>query len=276
MFPKVTFLRILRWFSACSIVLLIGGITLAQKIELAKVNDFTITDSYFKQRLEIFPEHNRIKVDKEKFLNKLIDEELLLREAAKLNIQEKQEYKIRLEAIKRELSVDVYMNQYLKEQNTEENQKKYYEENKEKYMSPEMVRLSIITVKTEDEAKNILKKIEEGEDFAELAKEYSKGPTASKGGDLSFRPRKAMRKELADIVSNMKIGEIKGPVRSEDGYSIVKLTDRKEQDVVPFENVKSKIANDYAKKLSEDKISGLRKAAKLQINSAELDKVTIN
>ena len=276
MFPKVTFMRILRWFSVCSVVILIGGITLAASIELAKVDDFTITDSYFKQRLEIFPEHNRIKVDKVKFLNKLIDEELLLREAAKLNIQEKQEYKIRLEAIKRELSVDVYMDQYLKEQNTEENQKKYYEENKEKYMSPEMVRLSIIIVKTEEEAKNILKKIEEGKDFAELAKEYSIGPTASKGGDISLRPRKAMKKEFADIVSNMKIGEIKGPVRTEDDYSIVKLTDRKEQGVVPFVNVKNKIANDYAKKLSEDKISGLRKAAKLQINSAELDKVTIN
>jgi parvulin-like peptidyl-prolyl isomerase len=276
MFPKDTFMRILRWFLVCSIVVLIVGISLAQKIELAKVDDFTITDSYFKQRLEIFPEHNRIKVDKVKFLNKLIDEELLLREAAKLNIQEKQEYKIRLEAIKRELSVDVYLKEYFKEQNTEENQKKYYEENKEKYTSPEMVSLSIITVKTEDEAKNILKKIEEGKDFAELAKEYSIGPTASKGGDISLRPRKAMKKEFADIVSNMKIGEIKGPVRTEADYSIVKLTDRKEQDVVPFENVKNKIANDYAKKLSEDKISGLRKAAKLQINSAELDKVTIN
>ena len=276
MFPKVTVMKIFRWFLVSIFAISISGITLAASIELAKVDDFAITDSYFKQRLKIFPEHDRIKVDKVKFLNKLIDEELLLREAAKLNIQEKQEYKIRLEAIKRELSVDVYMDQYLKEQNTEENQKKYYEENKEKYMSPEMVQFSIITVKTEDEAKNILGIIEEGEDFVELAKKYSIGPTASKGGDISLRPRKAMRKEFADIVSNMKIGEIKGPVRAEADYSIVKLTDRKEQGVIPFENVKNKIVNDYAKKLSEDKISGLRKAAKLQINSAELDKVTIN
>jgi parvulin-like peptidyl-prolyl isomerase len=211
----------------------------------------------------ILPEYSHKSLDKEKFLNKLIDEELILREAQKLNLHEKEDYKNRVEAFKRELLVDLYLQQYLKERNTKENQKKYYEEKKEKYMSPEMVRISIILVKTEDEAKEILKKVQEGEDFAGLARRYSKDSSAEKGGDFGFRAKKALRKEFADAAFSMKTGEISSPIKTGDGYFIIKVTDYREKRIATFEEVEPEVASEYTNKILVERISELRKAVSI-------------
>ena len=258
-------------------ILVIGitfGICLATTKELAKVDGFVITDSDLTKRIDLLPERGRASIDKEKFLNKMIDEELLLREAQKLNLHDREDYKLNIETYKREFLVNLYLQQLLKEKNTEEDQKKYYEENKEKYTMPEMVRISVITVKSEDEAKDILKKAKSGEDFAELAMKYSQGPGAKKGGDFGYRAKKGLRKDFADVAFPMKVGEVSGLIKAEDGYSIIKVTDHKEEGIAKFEEVKNKIASEYANKLIEGKISELRKAVKIQIDSAELKNLT--
>jgi peptidyl-prolyl cis-trans isomerase C len=268
-------MKILRYCIACIVVSLAFGINLAVATELAKVDGLVINDSDFLKRVQLLPERNRINLDKERFLDKMIDEELILREAQKLNLYDREDYKLMVETYKRELLVDLYLQQYLKNNNTEENQKKYYEANKAKYMNPEMVRISVIRVQSEEEAKEIIKKAQEGEDFAELAVKYSKGPAADRGGDLGFRAKKALRKEYADVSFSMKKGDIRGPIKAEDGYHIIKVTDRQEEGVADFESVKTRVANEYRKKLLEEKISELRKAAKIQIDSAGLKNLNI-
>jgi peptidyl-prolyl cis-trans isomerase C len=243
--------------------------------DLAKIDDVVITDSDLTKRIGLLPERNRGRIDKEKMLNKMIDEELITREAQRLNLHDKEDYKLKVEAFKRELLVDLYLQQYLQDRNTEENQKKFYEQNKEKYTSPEMVRISVIRVNTEEEAKEILKKVREGEDFAELARKYSKGPGASKGGDFGFRAREALRKELADAAFSIKKGEISDPVKTKEGYHIIKVTDHRERGIATFEDVKIRLSSEYAKKLLEERFSELRKAAKIQVDSAALRELKI-
>lgn len=244
--------------------------------ELARIDGIVITEKDFKDRVMILPEKSRKGFNKERFLNKLIDEELLIREAQKKNLHEIEDYQNRVEAYKKELLVDLYLQQYLKENNTEENQKKYYEENKDKYTSPEMVRIPLIKVETEDRAKDIVKKARAGEDFAELAKKYSKDPSARKGGDFDYRARKALRKEFGDAAFSMKVGEISDPLKLSDGYYIVKLTDHKEGGIATFDQVKTKISSEYINKLLKEKIEGLRKAVKIQIDTAELKNLKID
>jgi len=268
----------MKRFGYCIALLVIGitfGICLADTKELAKVDGFVITDSDLTKRIDLLPERGRASINKEKFINKLIDEELLLREAQKLNFHDREDYKLNIETYKREFLVNLYLQQFLKEKNTEENQKKYYEENLEKYKNPEMVRISVITVKSEDEAKEILNKAKKGEDFAELAMKYSQGPAAKKGGDFGYRAKKGLRKDFADVAFSMKVGEVSGLIKAGDEYSIIKMTDHKEEGVAKFEEVKSKIASEYANKLIEEKISELRKAVKIQIDAAELKNLTI-
>jgi peptidyl-prolyl cis-trans isomerase C len=223
----------------------------------------------------ILPEKERPRSisKKEMLLNKMIDEELLVREAQKMDLFDDEEYKFKVETYKKELLVDLYLRKMLKDQNTEENQRKYYEEVKEEYANPEMVRISVISVGSEDEAKDVLKKAREGEDFAELVKKYSKGPFVARGGDFGYRAKKALKKEIADAAFAMKEGEISVPVKTEDGggYNIIKLTGHKEAGSPPFEEVKERVAVAYARKLVTDKIIGLRKALKFQIDSKDLE-----
>lgn len=274
---KKGYMRMFKYCTACITALFILGMSFAvsSSKDLAKVDGVVVTDSDLIKRLEVLPESSRAAMDKEKLLNKIIDEELLLREAQKLNLHEREDYKNSVEAYKRDLLVDLYLKQYLKENNTEEKQKKYYEENKEKYASPEMVRISVIKVDTEAEAEEIFKKVESGEDFAELARKYSKDSTARKGGDFGFRAQRGLRKDFADVAFSMKKGEIKGPVKAADGNFLIKLTDHKEAGIAGFEVVKNRIASIYANKLLDERISELRKAVKIQIDAAELKNLTI-
>jgi peptidyl-prolyl cis-trans isomerase C len=269
-------MRILKY---CIVLLVLSiplGISFAQSKELAGVNGFTITEEDFKSRFGLLGPVMQKRIDKEAFLETLITEELLVQEARKSKLYEKEDYKLKVEAISRELLADFYLRQYLKEHNTEETQKKYYEENKDKYKRPEMKRIAVIRLRTEAEAENILKKAQSGEDFSGLAMNYSTGPAALKGGDFGFRTREHLRKEFADIVFTMKKGEIKGPIKTEEGYHIIKVIDQREAGIAPFEEVKQKVAEACAKKLIDERISELRKAATIHKDSAELKNLKIN
>jgi parvulin-like peptidyl-prolyl isomerase len=193
-----------------------------------------------------------------------------------MNLQKSEEYKLKTETYGRELLAGMYMEQYLKEKNTEDAQRKYYEENKKKYEMAEMVRISVIRTKTEEQAKEVLEKAKKGEDFAKLAEKYSSGPAADKGGDFGFRERKTLRKEFGDIAFSMKKGEIKGPIKLADGYHIIKLTDYREGGIASFEDVKKRVAYEYNRKLIDEKIKELKKAYMVHIDEAELKNLKID
>jgi peptidyl-prolyl cis-trans isomerase C len=258
-------------------VLMFGTLfAIANAQELAKIDGTVITDKDFMNRVDSLPERSRKGLNKEKFLDKLIDEELIIREAQKKNIHDEEDYKNRVETYKKELLVDLYLQQYLKDYNTEANQKKYYEENIEKYRSPEMVKVSLIKVDTEDEAKDIAKKARDGGDFAALAKEYSKDPSARRGGDFGYRARSALRKEIADAAFSLKAGDVSDPVKTDDGYYIVKVTDHRDEGTAKFEDVKNLISGEYSNKLLKEKIEELRKAVNISVNTAELKNLKID
>lgn len=86
---------------------------------------------------------------------------------------------------------------------------------------------SHILVDTEEEAQNILMIAKEGSNFSDLAKENSTGPSASNGGDLGWFGRGAMVSEFDEAVSQMKVGDISGPVKTQFGWHIIKLNDQR-------------------------------------------------
>jgi peptidyl-prolyl cis-trans isomerase D len=113
---------------------------------------------------------------------------------------------------------------------------RYYEDNKERYSTPEQVRASHILLKTEgkdeaavrQQAEDVLAKVKGGADFAALATKVSEDEaSAVKGGDLDFFGRGAMVKEFEDAAFSMKPGDISGLVKSQFGFHIIKVTDRK-------------------------------------------------
>jgi parvulin-like peptidyl-prolyl isomerase len=275
-------MKAFRYCIVCVIAVLMFGtlFALAYAQELAKIDGTVITEKDFMDRVEMLPERDRkslaAELNKERFLNKLIDEDLIVREAQKKNLHENEDYRKRVEAYKKDLLVDLYLKQYINDNNTEERQKKYYEKNKDKYTSPEMVRISLIKVETEDQAKDIVKKARAGEDFAELARTYSKDGSARVGGDFDFRARRGLRKEFGDAAFSMKVGEISDPIKLPDGYYIIKLTDHKPEGIATFEQAKTRVGSEYINKLLKEKIEELRKAVKIDIDTANLKNLKID
>ena len=89
------------------------------------------------------------------------------------------------------------------------------------------VNASHILVKNAKDADSIMSRLQKGEDFAELAKRFSKCPSKSKGGNLGWFGKGEMVPEFEKAAFEGKIGEIVGPVKTEFGYHIIKINDQK-------------------------------------------------
>jgi len=144
----------------------------------------------------------------------------------------------------------------------------FYNSHQDYFKQPEMVRASHILLDKEEDARSILEQLKKGADFAELAKKYSKD-TATKeaGGDLGFFPRGQMVKEFEDAAFALKVGEISGVVKTNFGYHIIKVVDRRPAQVSAFEDVKDQIKmdllGDKQGKAFEDYVNGLKEKAKI-------------
>ena len=90
------------------------------------------------------------------------------------------------------------------------------------------VRASHLLVSTEEEAKKLKQEIEQGKPFAEAAKEVSLCPSGQEGGDLGYFGKGMMVKEFEDAAFSMKIGEISYPIKTQFGWHLIQLTDRKD------------------------------------------------
>ncbi|MBT4540369.1 peptidylprolyl isomerase [Candidatus Woesearchaeota archaeon] len=89
------------------------------------------------------------------------------------------------------------------------------------------IRASHILVKTEEEAKQVLGMIEQGNSFEQVAMDKSLCPSKKKGGDLGFFGRQQMVREFEVAAFNLKKGEVSQPVKTQFGWHIIKLTDKK-------------------------------------------------
>ncbi|HZJ99557.1 MAG TPA: peptidylprolyl isomerase [Tissierellaceae bacterium] len=126
--------------------------------------------------------------------------------------------------IKSNLEIELLLEPYI--EITDEEMKDYFEANKASFDQVEEVRASHILVETEEEALEVKGKLDDGDDFADLAKEYSSDTANSEsGGDLGYFDRNKMVDEFSEAVFAMEIGAISDPVQTNFGYHIIKLDD---------------------------------------------------
>lgn len=164
----------------------------------------------------------------------------------------------------------------------------YFEENKKRYEVKEQVRASHILFKVNpkddkaaDEAAK--KKATEvyalakkpGADFEALAKEHSEGPTAPRGGDLSFFTRGRMVPEFEEKAFAMKAGEISEPIKTQFGWHIIQVTEKKEGRQRPFDEVQESIEkllrNKKSRRAKADLLKALKSEAKVETFLPEVD-----
>ena len=172
-------------------------------------------------------------------IGELVHQELLLLDAKKQNYEEEEEFKEALELTKDNLLKSYSFSKVLEGINvTEEEAKDYYEKNKQLFNRDASATARQILVKTEEEAKEIKESLDKGESFEKLAKEYSTCPSEEDGGNLgTFKPGQ-MVKPFDEAVFSMEVGTISEPIKTEFGYHIIQLHDRKDGLQKEFDEVK--------------------------------------
>ena len=163
------------------------------------------------------------------------------------------------EGIKKEMIIDKYRNNFIEGLEIDEKEaKKHFEKYKDKYIK---VRVSHILVETEEEAKEILKKINNGEDFhAVAAKESIDTSTSVKGGDLGYLV-KGMIPEFDDVIFSLKTGDVSDVVASDYGYHLIKIDERLED----YEDVKDRVIEDLKGQKYDGNLKKMREEAKVKI-----------
>lgn len=251
---------------------------------LADVNGVKITMADFENEVNSLPEQYRGKINKKKFLDDLILQELLYEEAKKKKLQEDKDVIDALKMVEKKILVQKLVEKEVMQlaKPTEEEIKKYYEENKDNYKIPEQVNAAHILIRVKDGAteeedntarkklEDILKKIKEGGDFATLAKENSDCPSKSRGGELGYFSRGQMVPEFEEVAFKLKPGEISEIVKTKFGYHIIKVLDKKEPRQKELSEVKEEIEQQLTRKKQKDAFEnytkGLKEKAKITIN----------
>ncbi len=152
--------------------------------------------------------------------------------------------------------------------------KAFYEDQIKGMKPEEEVQARHILVDTEEKAKEIADKVAKGGDFAALAKENSKDPgSKDDGGMLGYFGRGQMVPAFEEAAYRLKKGEVSSPVKSQFGFHIIKLEDRREKKLPTFDEVKDRILNSMIQKKAQDVALALRTKAKIEYIDPEVKKL---
>jgi peptidyl-prolyl cis-trans isomerase C len=147
---------------------------------------------------------------------------------------------------------------------SDEAEHKVYDEAVNQVTNEEEVHARHILVATEDEAKAVLAQLKTGADFATLAKEKSKDPGAAEGGDLGYFTKDQMVPEFANVAFKLDKGQISDPVKTQFGWHIIKVEDKRIKPTPTFDQVKSQIENYVAHRAQAQFVEKLRSAANIE------------
>ena len=178
--------------------------------------------------------------------DEMVNQEIVLADAYKNKLDNDEEFKNELNLVKENMLKNYAMHKIFESVNpTEDDLKAYYEANKELIIPKKTYTASHILVDDEQKANDIYDEIDEGLDFKEAAKKYSKDPSAASGGSLGTFPKGVMVKEFQDGLYSLEVGEISKPVKSQFGYHLIKLEDVNSAEDKPFEEVRDQVYQTY-------------------------------
>ncbi len=250
-------------------------------VTVATVNDAKITVKDFQELLKRVPPNYQsfIKGQKTRVVNDMITQELLFQEAMKMKLGDDKTVLEALENLKKQIMVQRLLQIEVSDKVTVSDKeiKDYYDAHKEEFNLPERVRAAHILVKTEDEAKKILDRAKKNEDFAKLAQEASIDPSKVNGGDLGYFEKGRMIPEFETAVFSMNPGEISGVVKTQFGFHIIKLIDKKGVESRKFEEVepeiKAKLLQEKQAAAFNKMIEKLRNQSKISVDEKTIERL---
>jgi peptidyl-prolyl cis-trans isomerase C len=273
--PAAPFGRRLRASVACAalaLALAAGG-ALAQSAAddkvVAKVDGMPITEKDLALAAEdlasSLPQTADPQQKRDYLVGYMVDLKLGARAATQAKIADDPDFQRRLAYFKDKMLLDDYLQQEAKKAVTADAMRKLYEDSVKNLPPEEEAHARHILVPTEDEAKAVEARIKGGEDFAKVAGEVSKDPGSGKeGGDLGWFTKDRMVPEFADAAFKLQPGQVSDPVKSQFGWHVIKLEEKRPKPVPSFDDVKDQVAQYMQRKAQSDIVLGLRSTGKVE------------
>src|ERR1700760_1762093 len=197
-------------------------------------------------------------------LSFLIDMKIVAKAAEDKKVADGEEFKKRMAFARNRLLMDSLLAQEGKAATNDDAMKKVYEEASKQITGEQEVRARHILVETEDEAKAVKADLDKGADLAELGKKESKDPGSADGGDLGFFTKEQMVPEFSAVAFALEPGKISDPVKSQFGWHIIKVEEKRSRKAPDFEQVKAQIETYVTRRAQAEYVSKLREAAKVE------------
>jgi peptidyl-prolyl cis-trans isomerase C len=250
-----------------AMVLLTGSPARADDPVLAKVNGSEIRQSDVTlAEEELAPSLAQMDpaTKKDNVLSFLIDLKIVSKAAEDKKLENSDDFKKRLAFTRSRLLMDSLLATEGKSATNDDSMKKVYEEASKQITGEQEVHARHILVESEDEAKAVKEELNKGADFAELAKKKSKDPGASDGGDLGFFTKDQMVPEFSTVAFALEPGKVSDPVKSQFGWHIIKVEEKRSRQAPAFDQVKGQIETYVTRKAQADYVAKLREAAKVE------------
>jgi peptidyl-prolyl cis-trans isomerase C len=208
-----------------------------------------ITEKDLNSIISRYPEEQRgalqSDVKKKQLLEQLISFELMNKFGKEIELDKTQEYKDAIESISKEVITSMAINKILSDITvTDDEVKKYYEDNKETFAEPATVSARHILVETEEEAKKAKEEIaSEKMSFGDAAMKYSTCPSNQQGGNLGEFSKGMMVPEFEEAAFTSEIGVVTEPVKTQFGYHLILVDAKNEASIKSFDEVKDSVLN---------------------------------
>jgi len=201
---------------------------------------------------------------REYLITYLSDVIILAQAAEKQKVGDRDDVKHRVQFERNKVLMETMLQDVGQAALNDEAMHKVYEDAVKQMPAEQEVHARHILVATEDEAKAIEAELKKGADFATLAKEKSKDPGAADGGDLGYFTKDQMVPEFAEVAFKLDKGQISDPVKTQFGWHIIKVEDKRIKPTPTFEEVRGQIENYVAHKAQAEMVENLRKSATIE------------
>ena len=209
----------------------------------------------------------------EDLLERVIDIKLFAQEGKKMKLDEEPSVRAAIDFVIEKVLMQAFLSKYVQENIKEENIKASYNNFIADETSREEIKASHILIDTESEAIDVINMLNDGDDFAELAKNKSTGPSGPSGGDLGWFKRGQMVPPFEKAAFSINKNEIsQRPVQTQFGWHVIKVFDKRIPEAPSYESMKSKLIQDLERKIVSKKIQDLRNDALIEkLSSGELE-----
>ena len=209
----------------------------------------------------------------EDLLERVIDIKLFAQEGKKMKLDEEPSVRAAIDFVIEKVLMQAFLSKHVQESINEENLKASYNNFIADETSREEIKASHILMDTESEAIDVINMLNDGDDFAEIAKNKSTGPSGPSGGDLGWFKRGQMVPPFEKAAFSLNKNEITQlPVQTQFGWHVIKIFDKRIPEAPSYENMKSKLIQDLERKIVSKKIQDLRNDALIEkLSSSELE-----